>query len=31
MKFLPSQLAYVLESRDLRRNLRGLAKYGLFL
>ena len=31
MKFLPSQFAYVLHRGDLRRNLRALAKYLLFL
>ncbi len=31
MKFLPSQLAYLLGQREARRNLRGLASYLVFL
>lgn len=31
MKFLPSQFAYVLHRQDLRRNLRALVKYLVFL
>ena len=31
MKFLPSQLAYLLAERELRTNLRGLLRYVAFL